>query len=638
LTKTAPLILLLLLAANLTFSSCNVNNSKENLSPTVITDSNFTLTGYQGPYLGSVYDMQITNQGFLYATAYSNPGVFMQKRETELWTNLFAGMDLPINFHKIAATSSGKIIAAGDSYIHTSPDGGLTWTVSLKDGSIPFNRVHALSISEDGTVIASISKTASTTPSSGYIVSTTGTGGWKYKTPPFFINDLKFLGNTVYAATSQGLMSSTDFGENWTQHFKLPIYSISTGDNGDLWIVSEFDVHKWDGINLTTILRAETGIRNSIAYHSPESIFHSDAQLHGVYRLNSFTGESVKVDIRIDDPMIHFLRVYENYLYAGTHENGVIRIALNSTDTNPERIGIPAVANSLALDSNQNILISLSNRGGSNNGLWKKESQSSDWEKISDLNSVIISSSGDYFQFFGLSIFRSNDQGRTWNKTELTVPKNDQFGVESYWIAANGNLRVIGSGAFNVDTKTILEFRNNQWLVIGEIPRIEIPYRSVAETETTVFISNRNGIFKLSENLNSIESVRPSKNNIESFIFSDKNGNLYIIEKNNLILRSTDGGKVWHTFLVPDELVAYYPLFADSQNRIWFRGIKGNPSTGAIIDRFLLVADGSGSSFKKLRSEQWKHSDYISVTERSDGKMYVSTQSNGLQVIESISN
>jgi photosystem II stability/assembly factor-like uncharacterized protein len=638
LKKTPHPGLLLVLAANLIFNSCNVNNTRENLSTTTITESQFSFKGYHGPYLGSVYDMLITDKQYLYASAYENPGVFLQSRDTYLWNNLLSDMDLPNNFHKIAATSSGKIIAAGESEIYVSLDGGLNWSLSLRNGAIPFHRVHSLAISENGSVIASISKTASTSSGSGYIVSSTGTGGWKYKTPSFFIHDLQIVGNTLYAATTRGLMSSNDFGENWTQQFDLPIYSISAGGNSTLWAVSEYDVHRWDGINLTTFSSPEIGKLNSIAFHSPEAIYYSFEQLNGVFKLDPSTGISENIELGFDYPMIHFLKIHDNDLYVGTHEYGVIRKALNSPVTNPVKMGIPAVANSILLDNNQNMLISLLNKSATNQGLWKKENHSTNWEKISDFGAVIIDSSGDYFQFSGLSIFRSNDAGKTWQTSELSVPKHDQFGVESYWMSVNGNLRVVGSGGFNVDSKAILEFKNNQWVVIGEIPRIYIPFGAITETTTGVYISNQNGIFKLSQKLDSIESVRRSNSNIESFIFSDKNENLYIIDKDNVILRSMDGGKVWHTFLVPDEKVYYYPLMSDSQNRIWFRGIKANPSTGAVIDRFLLVADVNGSSFKRLRSDLWKHSADIRLAEKNDGKIYVSTTSNGLQLIESIAN
>lgn len=634
--KTSPTFVATILIIFFFCTTCNVNNAQESLSPTIITNSSFTIKGHNPPYIGSVYDIEFVDNSYLFAAAYDNAGVFSMDRDTDLWINLIEEMDLPNNFHKIVANASGKIIAAGDGEIYTSLDGGLTWTLSLRDGSIPFHRVQALAMSENGSVIASVFKTASTTPSSGYIVSASGTGGWQYTTPPFFIYDLKFVGNTLYAASSNGLMSTTDFGKNWIRLFELPIYSISPGENGSLWAVSEYDIQHWDGINVTTVAPAEIGILNSIVFHSSQSVYYSYEQIYGVYRLNPSTGESIKVDLNIDNPIIHFLKVYDNDLYIGTHEHGAIQVSHNNFDLNYKSIGIPSRINSLIKDTNQNLLISLISSSRSYNGLWIQKNQNTDWEKISDQTSVLVTKNGDFFISDGLTVHRSSNYGKTWNNTELIVPKNDQFGIDSHWISANGNIRIIGSGAFNVDTKIILEFRNNEWSILGEIPQIEIPFESVVETEAAVFISNRKGIFKLSEDFKSIESVRPSNLNFESFLFSDNLGRLYIIDRNNVILRSDSNGKEWHSFLIPEESFAYFPIFADSQHRIWFRGLKGNPAMSTVSDRFLIVANKDGSSFKRLISDQWKNSTHFSIAEKSDGEIYISTSSNGLQVIESI--
>lgn len=634
--KTTTTLIAIILINFLFCTACSVTDTKENLIPTIITDSNFTIKGYNPPYIGSVYDIEFADNSYLFAAAYDNAGVYLMDRDTDLWINLVEKMDFPNNFHKIVANASGKIIAAGDGEIYASLDGGLTWTLSLRDGSIPFHRVQALAMSENGSVIASVFKIASTTPSSGYIVSTSGTGSWQYITPPFFIHDFKFIGNTLYAATSNGLLSTTDFGKNWIRHFELPIYSISPGEGGSLWAVSEYNIQHWDGMNLTAVVPAERDIINSIAFHSSQSVYYSYGQLHGVYRLNPFTGESIKVDLNIDNPIIHFLKVYENDLYIGTHEHGAIQFSHNNSDKNYKKIGMPSRVNSLIKDTNQNLLISLSSSSRSNNGLWIQKNQTTDWEKISDQSSVLVTKNGDFFISDGLTVHRSSDHGKTWNNTELIVPENDQFGIDSHWISKNGNLRIIGSGAFNVETKTILEFRNDQWMILGEIPLIEIPFGSVVETEATVFISNRKGIYKLTEDLKSIESVRPSNLNFESFLFSDNIGRLYIIDRDNVILRSDSNGKEWHPFLIPEESFAYFPIFTDSQNRLWFRGLKNNHAMNTVIDRFLIVANSDGSSFKRLVSDQWKNSTHFSIAEKSDGEIYISTSSNGLQVLETI--
>ncbi len=194
-----------------------------------------------GPFEGEV-DRIVQNGTHFFICSYS--GVLSSSDSGSTWQSVSGGLpNGPVN---ALAVLKGKIYAGTRTDgVYVSSDDGTTWqpfgmagrevedlvavrTGLLAGGGQGIYRVDADSavwvksdsgLSDQGStyILRAIGDTVFATTAGGAFRSTTGGRGiWRMKFPPAQINDIAFLGSDLLAASSKGVLRSTDLGGSWS--------------------------------------------------------------------------------------------------------------------------------------------------------------------------------------------------------------------------------------------------------------------------------------------------------------------------------------------------------------------------------------------------------------------------------------
>ena len=106
--------------------------------------------------------------------------------------------------------------------VYTSSDLGETWTLSQMEGIAPAEMGYVSILIRDQVIVVS--------SANGELFASTDLGQtWSNISIPdgfFYTHDLEFIDNRLYAATSQGVMASDDFGETWYRFLTYGYNSI----------------------------------------------------------------------------------------------------------------------------------------------------------------------------------------------------------------------------------------------------------------------------------------------------------------------------------------------------------------------------------------------------------------------------
>lgn len=619
-----------ILFISIVISSCNLAGSDSTQMSNKIKKADPVLSGFEGPHLGVINDIIITDEAYFFASGAGNPGVLFQERNTGLWHN---HLSFPYDIIKLDILSNDVIIAGGEGGIYHSEDDGKTWNISLKGEEIPFNEIHDIEESPDGIVFAAVNTIATNNNFTGLVRSVNGQGNWTSIPTPFKINDILFKGDTLFAAGNGGVLISKNEGKSWQTFFEDIAVAIDKDEKGSIWVAGEYFIFNWDGSKWIRFEGTDFGFLQSLKVHSSQSVYYAYSQGKTVFELNPNT-EQIR-EIPVNQSVIT-LETTSDDLYIGTDGDGVLKISHSDFTNALEKVGVPPFANELQIDYQGNFLVSLPNTGSTNNGLYWSEQQSSDWKRISNWGDVFVTPNDGYFQIINPEVRHSLTYGQSWTISEIDVLQGEQFSINSYWIGINNTIRVLGEAVFNSSSNLLLEFSKGDWEIIGEIPRIDAWAGSIVETENGIFLSTREGIVKITNDLDNFETVHAMNMKFAPRIFSDEQGRLYTNNEDGDVIRSNKDVTEWTQLLRAEENLFYFATMMDSKSRIWVQGREMDPRTGEVKNRFFLVSNDDGVEFLRLEADQWNSANYISLTETPEGELIVGTDNSGWQIIESI--
>lgn len=384
-------------------------------------------------------------------------GTVLRSTDNGVNWNAVSSITFGTSMYEYGFAASGKNLFVGTwtSGVYLTTDDGATWT-QMNTG-LTNTSINALLV--DGTYMFA------GTNNSGFYVSTNNGTSWSpanagLPTSSFNVNCFLISGTSLYAGTSSGVVLSTSGGASWASLTSSPqsvIYALAaTGsnilagtfggiyrstDNGTSWgktlsvksttCIWQFAV---SGTNIfagiTTDRAGEYGVYrstdngaswapsrtglplawdvNSIAV-SGDDIFAGT--FGGVFLSTDQGANWSPMNSGLGDTTINALAVYDNYLFAGTYDNGgVWRYPLNSSPASRPNWMVFDTGNGM-LDVNvHSISIDANGSGwvGTDNGVGKFDGKT--WTNYSTSNSSVPSGAVSSIAF--------DAQGNKWLATE----------------------------------------------------------------------------------------------------------------------------------------------------------------------------------------------------------------------------
>lgn len=350
--------------------------------------------------------------------------------------------------------------------------------------------------------------------------------------------------NEVFAATSNGVHRSTDYGASWSRTL------LTTGDVACFTVTSRGYVFAGTYSNSRTIYRSTDG------------------------------GESWDSVHQANSAVMALLSVPNGELYAGTYFQGVYR----STDNGAtwDSLGLRYVQ-ALALDSSGNIY------AGTNSAVYRSSDKGRTWIQTGlvtiSVQSIVVTPNGDVVAGSGAA-YRSSDHGVTWSQIGLpgsfvlslavnsagdifaaTSPTGGVYGggihrllhndtvfnkvnnssFNSVAVAPDGGIYAGGDGIYRSADDGI------SWV---QTPLNNVSVYSLATHPTGQVLASTypDGVFRSTDHGSSWTRTGLDHDVVSVFAFSN-NGTIFGATYGGLIYRSTDTGGTWE---VTDKTLVYW--------------------------------------------------------------------------------
>ncbi len=390
----------------------------DGITDSIFSYQTFLATGYTSLIGGSGGKTSTPNKG---AVIYSNSGYFTP---SSTWNDGSTGMNAPIgNIVSFTQQPDGDVFAGSQYYgIYRSKDYGKTWqqmdTKYLTTTQPSVNELGTIVSNKDGILFA-------TSYSNGVYRSTDDGATWQQinnglsdngvYAKPLLINEegILFLGRGG-ESTSYGLYRSTNNGDSWesinTGLTNLNINSLTLDKNGYLYV----------------------GTRGAGIFKSEQSTLNLSAKVFeplpkvDVFRDAMFGGRATIMLMPNDDIIASFIGRHEMY-------------HLQKNATSWTKLPLPKTSNYFALGKDKNNFLLAAGemyegiyRSSSNTDytqLWA-QTYNGVTDSVLDINTIFLTSQGTLLAgaWDGHesntncpAIFRSTDNGMTWQPTNITV-------------------------------------------------------------------------------------------------------------------------------------------------------------------------------------------------------------------------
>lgn len=452
----------------------------------------WTPTG--GPVQGvQVWDLANSGASIFAAT---NLGAFVSTNNGASWTAINTGLPADVSLRSIAASGSTLYAGSSAGTAFISTNGGQSWT-NISAG-LPNSPIRALFIGSNFLLAG--------TSGAGIFRSTNNGQSWTTASglpTTTQVNRLYQFGTTLFAATSNGVYTSSDNGATWTitttaSTGTIPSNSIGSITGGIIQIGADLFTHTSNGYyrstnngqSWTTV--SATGLNataDAIALIGTTPIVGTRGG-RTVFTLSGSTWIPAQ-GLPVDGGVLSLL-VVGSRVFAGLDGHGIFFSDNNALTFSESNVGFPSQAEISALVVSGNLLYAAletiavgRNSGGvyvsSDNGArWTMLGTSPNTNVLTGLFSFAVRGSvmlaGD-----GGGVWRSADNGSTWVRANTGIPNivnNDDFKAIAFVgdnavVAATGNgflfsrdggqsWNVPTSGNPSADTRALLVLPNGR--------------------------------------------------------------------------------------------------------------------------------------------------------------------------------
>jgi photosystem II stability/assembly factor-like uncharacterized protein len=443
-----------------------------------------------------------------------------------------------ITFH-----GSDIIVGTINHGVYRSSDNGASWK-PMKEG-LPTNlQISTLAVSEDYLFVGF---------AAGAVYRYSDSDGYWTEILPFpadgFSPILAATGTTVIIVTKEGVLRSTDNGENWTEiNDGLPTTSIElprTGighlyARGEDFFASTYDSRLFR-LNETTMtwVDAGTGMFNRTVNAMTASGTDIYAGTNdGIYRIVGTEPNWTPIPLGLPTAMIYSLAVSDNIVVAGMYGGGVHRSTDNGVSWSSGGEGLPYWAPAVALLMRDNNLLA-----GMYDGIYRSTDNGATWSAakngLTD-TSVTVLAANDTYIFAGTNqgggVYRSGDNGANWIRLN---PNMAPLYVEA--IAVSGSTILAGSNTKNLKLSTD---NGDHWTTMNSgLTNDYIP--SIATNGKSVVLACGIEIYHCAINeMEWVKSELPAGSFFITSMTAQKND--FFATTNNLhVLHSSDSGATW---------------------------------------------------------------------------------------------
>lgn len=398
----------------------------------------------------NIASLAINSQDDLFAGATNDfssfGGVYKSTDQGETWQLLQLNEGLLIEDITLAISPNDVIWAGLDGELHQSTDGGTNWQSVSINGIMPF--VLSIGFNNDNDVFVGLNF------GDGLFSSTDNGITWTNILYEEVNSIVTVDNNDLYVATrSNGIMKSTDTGNNWETinnglnstyinclctHLENTIFAGTYGiykstDAGANWTPS------YQGINAASVSDMITTPDGSIFAISDE-IYRSDDYGQTWINVSAIIPEVNFTAIKTDHAGNIYVTAHDSYwgrLYKSTDYGTSWQELLNETTF--------YTPNDFAMDANSNLYIVTQGDGvlfSSDQGLsWENRTNSID---CFELENIAIDSSGIIIvaaSCYNKKLFRSIDSGTSWEEVNLSQAGNAtalKSNVDGHFFSGNG--------------------------------------------------------------------------------------------------------------------------------------------------------------------------------------------------------
>jgi photosystem II stability/assembly factor-like uncharacterized protein len=436
------------------------------------------------------------------------------------------------------------IIAATINHgVYRSSDNGASWK-PMKEGLPTLLQISTLAVSEDYLFVGF---------AAGALYRYSDSDGYWTEILPFpadgFSPVMAATGTTVIIVTKEGVLRSTDNGENWTRiNNGLPATSIELPGTGIGYLYArggDFFASTYDSrlfrLNETTMTWVDAGA--GMFNRTVNAMTASGADIYagtndGIYRITNTELNWTPISVGLPTAMIYSLVASDNIVVAGTYGGGVYRSLDNGASWSRGGEGLPYYLPVVALLMRNSDLLA-----GMYDGIYRSTDNGDHWSAakngLTD-TSVTVLAANDTYIFAGTNqgggLFRSGDNGTNWMRLNPTMaPRN----VEA--IALSGSTIIAGSSGRDLKRSTD---NGDHWRAMNSgLTSDYIP--AIATNGRWVVLASGYGIYHCA-----IDGTEWVKSELPAGSFSITSmavqGNDFFATTNNLhVLHSSDSGATW---------------------------------------------------------------------------------------------
>lgn len=612
--------------------SCNSPNSSDSGVDLNIREVNPVISSFATPYSGELNKMVFDENHFLITSMGVNSGLFKYHKASGIWENLIED-----DTEHVLRIDENTLFTAGHSVINISNDNGETWvqsenSVTGGDFTHFSGQVSDLSIGLNNSIIAvlDVSRTNNTI---SMVRSEDGIKNWVNISPPTPLKKVLKKDNVLYAIGGSGVYTSSNNGDSWTKQNQLGNgwHSIFLDSSENIWVINEKEIYKWDG-NIWEKMPKVFGIRNigpAVIDENDQIYFISGS---AAFRYYANDGHIERIT-ELEEPVhLKNIQASDGFVYIATLEDGLHRVSASSTNEAAELFGVPIYTDKFVKDAEGNLFLeSINVFNDSHNGLYSYRKGENFWDKISEINKVIVTPEDGLVQLLFNSEYRySNDLGKNWIEGELKNEKGEDFFVSSLWIGLNNKLRILAYDRENHSQRSLKQFESGSWSTLAEWNQVEEP-ASTIETQQHIFFTSYQGLFRMDrQTLDEPELVLSGVG--FDRLYKDKNKNIYALTERG-IEKGDESGEEFEIILrnTPEEF--YRIIFLDSQNRVWVKVTSVNQNDNSYDGSYILVVNPELTEAIRLDVDLWESefSPQTYIVETNSGEFITTTRKNGLQ-------
>ncbi|MHB9011445.1 MAG: hypothetical protein ACYC49_04380 [Ignavibacteriaceae bacterium] len=394
-----------------------------------------------------------------------------------------------------------------------------------------------------------------------------------------------------------GIFYSTDNGNNWFQTGfanNIEVRSLAINTNGYIFAGTFSGLFRsTDEGNSWKSLKLSNTLFSCIAINSSGNIFASTG--NGMYRSTDNGDNWQQIDTGLTKGVSSLAINYSGYIFAGTGGSGVYVSTNNGDDWQQINTGLPDNSSvySLAINNSGNVFAGIYSeeapgiQSPAGSGLFRSTDNGDSWQKTDLTNdyvpSLAINNSGQIFAGTGTGVeggvFRSIDNGNNWTLVGL----NNSV-VLSLEVNNNGN--IFAGSAIGVFRSTD---NGTDWQNMG-LTNFQI-YALTINSSGHVFAGTRDGgIYRSTNNGDSWQPINTGLTNtsvasVTSLAINSK-GHIFAASDGKAF-RSTDNGDSWqqiNTGLPNSSVASVYSLAINTSDQVfvgtWGGGVYRSTDSG----------------------------------------------------------